>query len=118
MQLLDRSRFDHIGLLTEEPREGEVWVEAARAWVTSPRAHPANVEWVRFAPDSPVTGPVRTQPHLAYRVTDVRRAIEGHNIVAEPFEIGNGFATIAFVDIDGALIEFMQYANPNEEGWF
>ena len=114
----DRSRFDHIGVVTDEPKPGESWVEATRVWVTSPRAHPFNVEWLRFEPDSPVTGPLRTQPHVAYRVGDVHQAIEGHTVLLEPFDVGDGFLTVAFVEVGGALVEFMQYANPDEEGWF
>jgi hypothetical protein len=114
----DRSRFDHVGLITEERKEGESWVEATRVWVTSPREHRCNIEWLRFEPDSPVTGPLRTQPHVAYRVPDVHQAVKGHAVLAEPFDVGNGFLTVAFVDVDGAVVEFMQYANPDEEGWF
>lgn len=115
---LDRSRFDHVGLITEERKPGESWVEATRVWVTSPRAHPCNVEWLRFEADSPVTGSLRTKPHLAYRVDDVYQAIRGHDVLLEPFDVGNGFLTVAFVEIDAALVEFMQYADPDEEGWF
>jgi hypothetical protein len=114
----ERARFDHVGLITEKEQPGESWVEATRVWVTSPRAHPYNVEWLRFEPDSPVTGPLRTEPHVAYRVNDVYRAVEGHTMLAEPFDVGDGFLTVAFVDVDGAVVEFMQYANPDEEGWF
>jgi hypothetical protein len=113
-----RSRFDHIGLVTDDVKPGESWVEATRVWVTSPREHPFHVEWLRFEPDSPVTGPLRTEPHVAYRVDDVHAAIEGLEVLAEPFDVGNGFLTVAFVIVDGAVVEFMQYANPNEEGWF
>ena len=35
-----------------------------------------------------------------------------------PFEVGGGFLQAAFVIVDGAVIEFMQYANPDEEGCF
>jgi hypothetical protein len=114
----DRASFDHVGLITEERKPGESWVEATRVWVTSPRAHPFHVEWLRFEPDSPVTGALRTEPHVAYRVPDVNAAVAGHEVLAEPFEVGDGFATVAFVQIDGAVVEFMQYANPTEEGWF
>src|SRR5688572_25856682 len=107
---LDRSTFDHVGVPTTERKQGESWVEATRVWVTSPRAHPCNVEWLRFEPDSPVQGLLRTEPHVAYRVDDVARAIEGHNVLAEPFDVGDGFLTVAFVELDGAVIEFMQYA--------
>jgi hypothetical protein len=115
---LDRATFDHVGVPTTEQKEGESWVEATRVWVTNPRAHSCNVEWLRFEPDSPVTGPLRTEPHVAYRVRDLDEAVRGHEILLEPFEVGGGFARVAFVSIDGAAIEFMEYANPDEEGWF
>jgi hypothetical protein len=115
---LDRSRFDHVGLITDEPKPGESWVEATRVWVTNPRVHTCNVEWLRFEPDSPVTGPLRSQPHVAYRVSDVNAAVKGHNILLDPFDVGDGFMAVAFVEIDSAVVEFMQYRNPNEEGWF
>jgi hypothetical protein len=118
MPQFDRTRFDHIGLVTDEPKSGESWVEATRVWVKSPREHPYNVEWLRFEPDTPVTGPLRWQPHVAYRVDDVRAAIEGHEVLAEPFDVADGFLTVAFVIVDAAVVEFMQYRNPDEEGWF
>jgi hypothetical protein len=114
----DRARFDHVGIVTTEQQPGESWVESTRVWVTSPRAHPYNIEFVRFEPDSPVTGPLRTEPHLAYRVDDIHAAIEGHTVVLEPFEAAPGFCKAAFVDVGGALVEFIEYANPDEEGWF
>ncbi len=113
-----RAAFDHVGLITDETKPGERWVEPTRVWVTSPRAHRFNVEFLRFEPDSPVTGPLRTEPHVAYRVPDVWAAIAGHEVLAEPFEVGGGFATVAFVLAEGSVVEFMQYANPDEEGWF
>jgi hypothetical protein len=113
-----RSSFDHVGIVTAERQPGERWVEATRVWVTSPRDHPYNVEFLRFEPDSPVTGPVRTEPHVAYRVPDIRKALEGHDIVLEPFDVGNGFMQVAFVRVAGALVEFMEYSNPDETGWF
>jgi hypothetical protein len=119
MRQFERARFDHVGIVTDVRREGETWVEPTRVWVTSPRAHPFHVEWLRFEPDSPVTGPLRTDPHVAYRVEDVWGSLEGHTVLAEPFDpSGNGFVTVAFALIDGAVVEFMQYTNPHEEGWF
>ena len=116
----DRARFDHIGVVTEERQEDESWVEATRVWVTSPRAHPYNVEFLRYEPDTPVTGPLRTLPHVAYRVDDVEAAIEGHEVLLEPFTPAPdpNFVTVAFVLVGGVIVEFMQYGNPDEEGWF
>lgn len=118
MKQFDRSRFDHIGVVTTDKQERESWVEATRVWVTSPRDHPFNVEFLRFEPDSPVTGPLRTEPHVAYRVDDIYAAVADRTILAEPFDVGNGFVTVAFVDEGGVVVEFMQYTTHDEEGWF
>lgn len=89
--------------------------------MTSPRASSVNVEWLRFEPDSPVTGRLREQPHVAYRVDDLGESLRGHTILAEPFDPtgrGDDFLRVAFVEVDGAVVELMQYGNPDEEGWF
>ncbi|MEX2548696.1 MAG: hypothetical protein WD638_00600 [Nitriliruptoraceae bacterium] len=114
----DRRVFDHIGIPTDERHGNEVFVEATRVWVTSPRDHPANVEWLRYEPDSPVQGPLRTRPHVAYRTLDLDAAMAGHEVLLDPFEVGDGFARVGFVLVDGAPVEFMQYADPDETGWF
>jgi len=115
----ERARFDHVGIVTTEQQPSESWVEPSRVWVTNPREHPYNVEFLRFEPDTPVTGPLRTEPHVAYRVDDLEQAIAGHEVVLGPFDpSGYGFARVAFVNADGALVEFLQYADPAEEGWF
>jgi hypothetical protein len=115
----DRSTFDHIGVVTTRKQPKESWVEETRVWVTNPREHPFNIEFLRFEPDSPVTGVLRTEPHVAYRVPDLEAAMEGHDIILGPFDAsGTGFVQVAFANVDGALVELMQYANPDETGWF
>jgi hypothetical protein len=118
MDGIERACFDHIGVITDEPQAGEVFVEATRVWVTSPRDHPFHIEYLRFEPDSPVAGHLRHDPHVAYRVENVDAALAGHDVLLAPFEVGGGFCRVAFVLIDGVVVEFMQYANPDEEGWF
>ncbi len=113
-----REAFDHIGVITDEERPGETWVEATRVWVTNPRAHSHNVEFLRFRADSEVTGPLRTLPHVAYRTADLDASIAGYEVLLEPFVVGDGFARVAFVMVDGGVVEFMEYRNPDEEGWF
>lgn len=89
--------------------------------MTNPRADGLNVEWLRFEPDSPVTGPLRERPHVAYRVGNLDAALAGLQVLAEPFDPtgrGDDFLRVAFVEVDGAVVELMQYGDPNEEGWF
>jgi hypothetical protein len=114
----ERHTFDHIGIPTADKHDGEVFVEATKVWLTSPRDHPANIEWLRYEPDTDVPFQIRDWPHVAYRVTDIEEAVKGHEVLMETFEIGGGFAKITFILYEGAVVEFMQYRNPDEDGWF
>lgn len=100
--------FDHIGVVTSEKHEGERFVPATRAWVTDFTKHPFRVEWLRFEPDSPVQGPVRHQPHVAYRVEDITVAATGLKTLLEPFDAGPRIVGFYAAD-DGAVIEFVKY---------
>ena len=101
-------KFDHIGLITDEVKDGESFVDATRAWVTNPHEHSFKIEWLRYEPDSPVTGPVRTQPHTAFRVDSLEKACKGLKVLLQPFDVG--FATVGFYQTsDEAVIELMEY---------
>ena len=101
-------QFDHIGIVTTEKKPNERYVAATKVWVTDFKSHPFHVEWLRFEPDSPVKGPVRAMPHVAYRVDDIRTAAKGMKVLLEPFDAG--IARVGFYQTDdGAVVEFMEY---------
>ena len=102
--------FSHIGVITDEPKEGEVFVEATRVWITDFTKHPFHVEWLRFEADSPVTGPVREQPHVAYKVDSIEEASQGMNVLLEPFQPMENLRVGFYQSDDGAVIEFMEFA--------
>jgi hypothetical protein len=121
--------FDHIGIPTEEPRPGESWVPFSQVWVTNPRAHPQRIEYVRFKEPPQVPPEQRGMwrlvhwPHVAYRVRDLRLALQGEELILRPFDPG-GFGDVAFILKEGAVIEYMQYRDlthwfgqPNPPGW-
>ena len=101
--------FHHIGLPTDEPQPDETWVPDTKVWVTDPDHHPYRVEHLRYAPDSPVTGPVRDQPHMAFETDDLKAEIEGERVILGPFQPADG-VTVVFITRDGAVFEFMQFA--------
>jgi hypothetical protein len=100
--------FHHIGLPTAQPQPGETYVEDTKVWVTDPADHPYRVEFLRFEPDSPVTGPIRDMPHVAYRIDDMDNALKGEDIVLAPFSPMPGLR-VAFFMKDGAVIEYMDF---------
>lgn len=100
--------YDHIGLITNEVKPGESFVEATKVWVTDANEHPFRVEWLRFEPDSSAPEPIKNQPHVAFRVDSIEEASKGLKVLLKPFDVG--FATVAFYQTpDGAVIEFMKY---------
>jgi hypothetical protein len=101
--------FSHVGLIAERPQPGEVYVPATKVWVTDFVKHPYRIEWLRFEPESPVTGPVRTQPHVAWRVPSIADACRGLPTLIEPFEALPGVRVGFYQSADGAVIEFMEY---------
>ncbi len=99
--------FDHVGIPAPEKREGMRYLESKRLWLTSPAEHPFRVEWLWYEPDSPEAELVRTVPHVAYRVASLEEAIGGLPVVGEPFDVF-GEVRVAFVEVDGAPVEFVQ----------
>ena len=103
-----RFQFDHVGFITTEKKPNETFVPATKVWVTGIASHPYRVEWLRFEPDSPVKGPVRDQPHVAFRVDRIAEAAKGLKVLLEPFDAG--IARVGFYQTDdGAVVEFMEY---------
>ena len=102
--------FSHIGIVTTEKKPNERFVEATRVWVTDFQEHPYHVEWLRFEPDSPVTGPLREMPHVAYCVESIESSATGMTTLVEPFDPDVfGIARVGFYQTeDGAVVEFME----------
>ena len=105
-------QFHHIGIITEQVQPGEIDVPAAKVHVTNPNDHPQRIEYVRFEPDSPVTGLLRTQPHIAFKVENIRDEIAGEHVLLGPFEAMDGLEVV-FILKDGAIFEFMQFHSPS-----
>ena len=101
--------FHHVGVIVDDKQPNETYVSATKVWVTDPLQHPHRVEYLRFEPDSPVTGLLRELPHFAYRVTDLDREIAGQEVLLGPFESMPGLR-VAFVQVDGGVLEFLEFA--------
>jgi hypothetical protein len=99
--------FDHVGVPTDQRQPGEMYVEATKVWVTDPLRHPHRVEFLRFEPDTPVRGPVRDLPHIAFRVEKLEPEITGAEVLLGPFQATETLRVV-FVLKDGAVFEFME----------
>ena len=100
-------QFDDIGVPAAARRDGMRYLESKRLWLTSPADHAYRVEWLWYEPGSPEAELVRSVPHVAYRVPSLEDAMVGHRVVADPFDVF-GEVRVAFVEVDGAPVEFVQ----------
>ncbi len=102
-------RFHHIGIPTDASRDGETFLEGTKVHVTDPREDPYGIEWVRFEPDSPLPDQLKSGFHLAFQVPDLEAALDGQNVLIEPFEPMDGVRA-AFIVHQGVPVELMQVA--------
>ena len=101
--------FHHVGLPTDEVQQNETYVPETKVYVTDPADHPYRVEFLRYESDSPVAGPLRDLPHIAFETDDMAGDIRGDTVILGPFDPMDGL-TVVFVQRDGAVFEFMQHS--------
>lgn len=113
--------FDHIGIISLEPHDGESWVEFSQVWVTNPRLHPLRIEYIRplampqIEPSQVGLWKLWHLPHIAYRVDDLEAATGGEEVILGPFEPGD-FGRVVFILEDGVVVEYLEYSRLDT--WF
>lgn len=112
-----QKQFHHVGLRSIEVQPKEHEVTASKCWVTNPRDSVHRIEYLRYAPDSPITAEFMDAPHIAYAVDELEPHLEGKEIYLAPFEVGSPpFARVAFTREDGLFVEYMKF-HPGRK-WF
>ena len=89
--------FHHIGIPTHEPRQGEEYNERFKIYTSGYYDSAHGVEWMRFAPDSPLPELVKRVPHVAFVVDDLRAEIAGREILIEPNSPADGVTVSSIV---------------------
>jgi len=108
--------FHHVGIPANEKLPDDTYDMSLKMHATGYFDSPYAVEWMEFDDDSSLPDIIKKQPHVAYVVDDLQKAIYGRNIVLEPTSPCDG-VTVAFVLEGRDLIEFLQFDKPEEEVW-
>ncbi len=101
-------RYHHMGIPTDQPREGEQYLEAYGMYVSGFSTSPYGVEWMRFEPGSPISELVRTVPHIAFEVDDLEQALVGKTLLGEPSSPSNG-VKVAMILHNGMPVELLEF---------
>ena len=100
--------FHHLGLLAPAIMPGETYYESLKVWATDPAQDPKRIEWLRFAPDSPLAGtPLTKMPHISFAVDDLEKELENQTPIVGPLAVAAG-VRVAYVMVDGALTEYLE----------
>ena len=109
-------KYHHVGIPTLKSRPNEIYTPELKMYASGYFDNPYRIEWLRFETESPLPEIIKSTPHIAFEVDDMKSMLEGKEIIMHPTDPANG-VTIAFVLDNCAPIEFLQFHKPESEVW-
>lgn len=109
-------QYHHVGIPTTKNLPEEDYVPKFKMYASGYYSNAYGIEWLKFDDDCPLPELVKTVPHVAFVVKDLRKAILGKNVIIEPNSPSDG-VTVAFIEDNGAPVEFLQFDKPESEVW-
>jgi hypothetical protein len=101
-------KYSHIGIPTRIPREGETYLEEFDTFCTDHESNPYGIQWMRYGPRCRFPELVKTTAHIGFEVDDLEKALEGQEVIIRPNSPSPG-VIVAFIVVDGAPVELLQY---------
>ena len=100
-------KFNHVGIPTVDSFDGEISLPHLRVTVSDHLNNPFGIQWQRYWDDAPYPDLVKTVPHVAFEVDDLREAIGDQRVIIEPNSPSTG-VMVAFIEVNGAPVELLQ----------
>lgn len=101
-------KFNHVGIPTTERFEGEIDLPHLKMTVSDHESNPYGIQWQRYWDDAPYPELVKTVPHVAFVVENLEEELQGKKVIIQPNSPSEGLL-VAFIEVDGAPVELMQY---------
>jgi hypothetical protein len=108
-------RYHHIGIPTDTPRPNETHLAAFAVHVSGFSTSAFGIEWMRYAPDSPLHPAIKTLPHVAFEVEDLDAALEGQQVIHPPGSPSDGVRA-AMILVNGAPVELIWFRRNHGSG--
>jgi len=106
-------RYHHLGIPTNERREGERYLAQFKMYVSGFADSPYGIEWMRFEAGSPISALVRTVPHVAFEVDDLDEVLKGKQVLSPPSSPSAGVRVAMIID-SGCPIELIQFTKAEQ----
>jgi len=104
-------KYNHLGIPTDSTFEGEIELPRLKMTVSDHANNPYGIQWQRYWDDAPYPDLVKSVPHVAFEVEDLESELVGKKVLIEPNSPSDGLL-VAFIEVNGAPVELMQYAKP------
>lgn len=99
--------FHHVGIITQEKKEGAMYNEVLSVWLTDISQSPNKIEWLKFEAGSILPELVQKETHLAYVVPSMEEELKGKHVIFPPM-VCDEHLTIAFIEEEGIPVEIME----------
>ena len=106
-------RYHHLGIPTSKKMKDEIHLEHLKIFVSGYGQTPYGIEWIRYEDDAPYPQIVKTIPHVAFEVDNLDAAIKDKKVIIPPNSPSPGIL-VAFIEDNGAPIEFLQIESGSE----
>ncbi|MEL6259463.1 MAG: hypothetical protein AAFR12_00220 [Cyanobacteria bacterium J06626_6] len=103
-------KYNHLGIPTTARFKGEIDLPYLKMTGSDHENNPFGLQWQRYWENAPYPELVKTFPHIAFEVENLQDAIQGQKVIIEPNSPSAGLL-VAFIEINGAPIELMQYTH-------
>lgn len=110
---LKNLQYHHIGIPYTEPKEGEEYLADYKCYHYGYDNNEYGIEWMRYEDECNLPEIVKKLPHVAFKVDDIYEAIKGKKVIIQPNSPFEGII-VAFIEENGAPIEFVQEINEYE----
>jgi hypothetical protein len=103
-------KYHHVGIPTETKKSGMVDLPHLRICASDHESNPFGIQWMLYQETCDVPQLVRTLPHVAFEVKDLKAALQGKRILIEPNSPSPG-VQVAFIEEAGAPVELLEFTN-------
>ena len=101
-------KYNHVGIITNEDKEGAMFNEALNVWLTDFSKSPNKIEFLKFVEGSCMHELIQKETHIAYEVSNLEAELKNAKVLFEPF-VCNEHLTIAFIEEEGIPLELMEF---------
>jgi hypothetical protein len=107
-------KYHHIGIPTQSPKEGEVYLKNFDIYCTDHESNPFGIQWMRYGENCSVPKLIQEVAHVAFEVKDIKEAIRGKEVIIEPNSPSEG-VIVAFIVDNGVPVELLEYTDKRKK---